>query len=60
MRTGTLAVLGARIRSWEGFLALVLLCIIVMNALTSPSFLSMENQVNLFASRSRRSSWPSS
>ena len=41
--------LGARLRSWEGFLAALLLCIIVMNALTSPSFLSMENQVNLFA-----------
>ena len=41
--------LGARLRSWEGFLAALLLCIIVMNALTSPSFLSVENQINLFA-----------
>ena len=43
------AALGARLRSWEGFLAALLLAIIVMNALTSPSFLSMENQINLFA-----------
>ena len=43
------ATLGARVRSWEGFLTVLLLCIIVMNALTSPSFLTTENQVNLFA-----------
>ena len=43
------AALGARVRSWEGFLAVLLLCIIAMNALTSPSFLTTENQVNLFA-----------
>ena len=43
------AALGSRVRSWEGFLAVLLLCIIVMNAVTSPSFLTMENQVNLFA-----------
>ena len=43
------AALGARARSWEGFLAVLLLCIIVMNALTSPSFLTTENQINLFA-----------
>ena len=42
------AALAARLRSWEGFLAILLLCIIAMNALTSPSFLSVENQVNLF------------
>ena len=43
------AALGARARSWEGFLAVLLLVIIVMNALTSPSFLTTENQINLFA-----------
>ena len=43
------AALGARVRSWEGFLAVLLLCIIAMNALTSPSFLTTENQINLFA-----------
>ena len=43
------AALGARVRSWEGFLAVLLLCIIVMNAVTSPSFLTTENQINLFA-----------
>ena len=43
------AALGARVRSWEGFLAVLLLCIIATNALTSPSFLTAENQVNLFA-----------
>ena len=43
------AALGSRVRSWEGFLAVLLLCIIVMNAVTSPSFLTTENQINLFA-----------
>ena len=47
--TAMLSALAGKLRSWEGFLAALLLCIIVMNALTSPSFLTTENQVNLFA-----------
>ncbi len=47
--SGVAAALGARLRSWEGFLALLLLLIVAMNAVTSPSFLSVDNQINLFA-----------
>ena len=47
--SGMAAALGARLRSWEGFLAALLLLIVGMNALTSPSFLSVDNQINLFA-----------
>ena len=43
-----LAAAGGHLRSWEGFLAVLLLCIIAMNALSSPSFLTMDNQANLF------------
>ena len=44
----TMAVL-RRLTSWEGFLALVLVAIIVVNALSSDTFLSIDNQINLFA-----------
>ena len=47
--SGMAAAIGARLRSWEGFLAALLLLIVGMNALTSPSFLSVDNQINLFA-----------
>ena len=53
--TASAALLGSgllrrgRLRSWEGFLAVLLLCIIALNALSSPSFLGMDNQINLFA-----------
>ena len=41
--------IGARFKTWEGFLAGLLLGIVAANALTSPSFLTMGNQINLFA-----------
>ena len=47
--SGMAAAIGARLRSWEGFLAALLLLIVGMNAVTSPSFLSVDNQINLFA-----------
>ena len=43
------AALAARLKSWEGLLAVLLVSIVTMNAVTSPSFLSIDNQINLFA-----------
>ena len=37
-----------RLRSWEGFLLLVLMVIVAVSASTSPQFLTVGNQVNLF------------
>lgn len=37
-----------RLRSWEGFLLLVLVVIFIASATTSPSFLTVSNQINLF------------
>jgi rhamnose transport system permease protein len=37
-----------RLQSWEGFLLVVLIFIILMNAALSPQFLSVGNQINLF------------
>lgn len=37
-----------RLQSWEGFLAAVLIFIILMNASLSPEYLSLQNQINLF------------
>ena len=37
-----------RLKSWEGFLLVVLLVIIIINSLNSPAYLSVGNQVNLF------------
>lgn len=36
------------LKSWEGFLAIILLVVIIINSLLSESFLSIENQINLF------------
>ncbi|MBT8419086.1 MAG: ABC transporter permease [Silicimonas sp.] len=36
------------LRSWEGFLFAVFLVLFVLNALASPFFLTVQNQVNLF------------
>ena len=35
-------------KSWEGFLLLILLVIIVINSLQAPAYLSIGNQINLF------------
>ena len=37
-----------RLKSWEGFLLVLLLVIIVVNSINSPAYLSIGNQVNLF------------
>ena len=37
-----------RLRSWEGFLLIVLLAIIAVSAINSPQFLTVGNQINLF------------
>ena len=36
------------LKSWEGFLAIILLVVVIINSLLSESFLSIENQINLF------------
>lgn len=37
-----------RLRSWEGFLLLVLVVVILVSATISPRFLTVSNQINLF------------
>ena len=37
-----------RLRSWEGFLLLVFVALFALNALASPYFLTVQNQINLF------------
>ncbi|MDE0849448.1 MAG: ABC transporter permease [Nitrospinaceae bacterium] len=37
-----------KLRSWEGFLSLILVSVILVNALNSESFLSIDNQINIF------------
>lgn len=38
----------AKLKSWEGFLLACLVLIIVVNAVLSPQFLTVSNQINLF------------
>jgi rhamnose transport system permease protein len=38
----------SRLRSWEGFLLAALLLIVAANAVLSPQFLTLSNQINLF------------
>ena len=35
-------------KSWEGFLTIILIVTVIVNSLISESFLSVENQINLF------------
>ena len=37
-----------RLKSWEGFLLLVLIVIIIINSIQTPAYLSIGNQMNLF------------
>jgi rhamnose transport system permease protein len=37
-----------RLKSWEGFLLLILLLILVINSLLAPGYLTVSNQINLF------------
>jgi rhamnose transport system permease protein len=37
-----------RLKSWEGFLLIILVAIILVNSLQSPAYLSVQNQINLF------------
>lgn len=37
-----------RLKSWEGFLLIILLVIIVFNSIRTPAYLSIGNQINLF------------
>ncbi len=43
-----LGVAATKLRSWEGFLLLILIVTIVGNAILSPVFLTVGNQINLF------------
>ncbi len=45
---GLLSEIGRRFKSWEGFLAVMLVAIIVFNSIKSPVYLSLGNQINLF------------
>ena len=45
---GLLSGLWERLKSWEGFLLVLLLVIIAMNSVQAPAYLSIGNQVNLF------------
>ena len=45
---GFLTGLWERLKSWEGFLLVLLVIIVIMNSVQSPAYLSMGNQVNLF------------
>lgn len=47
MSSNTSSVLGA-LKSWEGFLLLVLILLFIGNSLASPFFLTVNNQINLF------------
>jgi rhamnose transport system permease protein len=37
-----------RLKSWEGFLLVILLAIIISNSIRTPAYLSIGNQINLF------------
>jgi rhamnose transport system permease protein len=37
-----------RLKSWEGFLLLILIVVFLINSLLAPNYLSLNNQVNLF------------
>lgn len=37
-----------RLKSWEGFLLVILVVIIIANSIQSPAYLSIQNQINLF------------
>jgi rhamnose transport system permease protein len=45
---GFLNGLWERLKSWEGFLLVLLVVIVVINSVQSPAYLSIGNQVNLF------------
>ena len=41
-------ILVKKIKSWEGFLSIILLLIVLVNTFNSESFLSVDNQINIF------------
>lgn len=45
---GFLSGVWERLKSWEGFLLVLLLVIVVINSIQSPAYLSIGNQINLF------------
>lgn len=38
-----------KLKSWEGFLLTILLVVVITNSIQSPAYLSLNNQINLFA-----------
>jgi rhamnose transport system permease protein len=44
-----LAMIWSKLKSWEGFLLFVLIFVILVNIYQAPAYLSMDNQINLFA-----------
>lgn len=47
-RAQTLSTLWQRLKSWEGFLILILAIVFTINSLLAPNYLSIGNQINLF------------
>jgi len=47
-RQNFLLVVWDRLKSWEGFLLVILIAIIVINSIQTPAYLSIGNQINLF------------
>ena len=37
-----------RLKSWEGLLLAILIVIVVLNTITTPHYLRIQNQINLF------------
>jgi rhamnose transport system permease protein len=47
-KTNVLQSIWDRMKSWEGFLVLILIVVFLINSLVAPNYLSVGNQVNLF------------
>ena len=43
-----LSIVWSKLKSWEGFLILVLIVIVIANTTLAPNYLSVGNQINLF------------
>jgi len=47
-RTSFFSLVWQRLKSWEGFLIVILALVFVLNSLVAPNYLSVGNQINLF------------
>jgi len=46
--TNILQTIWGRMKSWEGFLVVILICVFMINSVIAPNYLSIGNQINLF------------